>query len=116
MRSNIRELRRQKHISQKDLGDIIGLSQQVVSRMELDRSKIQVDILLILAEYFGVSTDCVLGHTPPAGEQDPQALAAIRESAAGNVDIEAVIEKFEQMDSARKRQLWRLLAVLKQYL
>ena len=95
---------------------MIGLSQQVVSRMELDRSKIQVDILLILAEYFGVSTDCVLGHTPPSGQQDSQIYTAIQESAAGNIDIEAVIEKFEQMDSTRRRQLWRLLAVLKQYL
>ena len=62
MRSNIKQLRKQRNISQKMLGEEIGLSQQVVSRMERDRSKIQVDVLINLADYFHVSTDCVLGY------------------------------------------------------
>ena len=56
MRSNIRQLRKQRNISQKVLGEQIGLSQQVVSRMERDRSKIQIDVLINLAKYFHVET------------------------------------------------------------
>ena len=52
MKSNIRQLRKQRNISQKMLGEEIGLSQQVISRMERDRSKIQVDVLINLADYF----------------------------------------------------------------
>ena len=63
MKSNIRQLRKQRNISQKMLGEEIGLSQQVISRMERDRSKIQVDVLITLADYFRVSTDYVLGYS-----------------------------------------------------
>ncbi len=38
MRSNIKQLRKQQNISQKILGEQIGLSQQAISRMERDRS------------------------------------------------------------------------------
>ena len=54
MRSNIKQLRKQQNISQKILGEQIGLSQQAISRMERDRSKIQVDVLITLADYFRV--------------------------------------------------------------
>ncbi|MCD8221349.1 MAG: helix-turn-helix transcriptional regulator [Clostridiales bacterium] len=65
MESNIRKLRMEKNnISQMELAEAIGLSQQIISRMERDRSKIQVKTLIDIADYFGVSTDEVLGYHP----------------------------------------------------
>lgn len=62
MESNIRKLRKQMSISQTELADAIGVSQQAVSRMEIDRSRIRVNALIAMADYFQVSTDAVLGY------------------------------------------------------
>lgn len=115
MKSNIKKLRKQKNISQKMLGDSIGLSQQVISRMECDRSKIQVDVLMKLAEYFQVSTDCILGYdgetkTNSSGEN------ALRSGQPSSKEINAVIEKLELLDKEERLVIWGLLAKLKPYL
>ncbi|MCD8221681.1 MAG: helix-turn-helix domain-containing protein [Clostridiales bacterium] len=62
MKSNIRKLRKEHRLSQTELGEIIGVSQQIISRMERDRNRIEIDNLLSLADYFGVSTDYILAH------------------------------------------------------
>lgn len=115
MRSNIRQLRKQRNISQKMLGDAIGLSQQVISRMECDRSKIQVDVLMNLADYFQVSTDCVLGYVGRWETSSPVELA-IRMQGAADVETEAVIDNLEYMSREKRQRLWRILALLKQCL
>lgn len=115
MRSNIRQLRKERHISQKELGEAIGLSQQIVSRIECDRSKIQVDVLMNLADYFHVSTDCVLGYQRCTDETNPLEQALMMQSAS-NSETLAVIENLEQMDQARRLILWQRLAALKEYL
>lgn len=115
MKSNIKKLRKQKNISQKMLGDAIGLSQQVISRMECDRSKIQVDVLMKLAEYFQVSTDCILGYD---GETKTDLFAenALRSGRPSGREINAVIERLEQLDKDDRMVVWGLLAKLKPYL
>ena len=115
MRSNIRQLRKQRNISQKMLGEEIGLSQQVVSRMERDRSKIQVDVLINLARYFHVSTDCVLGYCAD-GEAEDSVEMMLKMQNITSEDIIAEIENLERMDRTRKQAVWQLLAVLKRYL
>lgn len=62
MESNIKALRERRGMTQKSLGEIIGVSQQIVSRMEKNRNTIQADVLVQLADYFCVSTDMVLGY------------------------------------------------------
>lgn len=104
MRSNIRQLRKQRNISQKVLGEEIGLSQQVISRMERDRSKIQVDVLINLAKYFHVSTDCVLGYCVDGEEENPVETALKMQSATSE-DIVAIIENLERMDRMQRKAL-----------
>lgn len=115
MRSNIRQLRKQRNISQKMLGEEIGLSQQVVSRMERDRSKIQVDVLINLADYFHVSTDCVLGYCSEGEDANPLEEALKMQAAASEPAVE-VIDNLERMDYAKRQMLWQTLAELKRYL
>ena len=115
MRSNIKQLRKQRNISQKMLGEKIGLSQQVVSRMERDRSKIQVDVLINLADYFHVSTDCVLGYSTDKETENPLELALKMQGAASEEE-KTVMEQLEGMDYAKRQMLWQALAELKRYL
>ncbi len=81
MKSNIRKLRNEKQISQTTLANVIGKTQQTVSHMEKDRDRISIESLITLADYFGVSTDYILGLEPrgrfdgkPEGQSDLQNL------------------------------------------
>ena len=63
MVGRIKELRESVHLSQKLLGSRLGLSQQVISRIERDDSTMTLEHLMLLADFFNVSTDYILGRT-----------------------------------------------------
>lgn len=60
----IAKLRRHRKIEQADLGRLIGYGQQHVSSIENGRSKIPADKLVVLAEFFHVTLDELLGVKP----------------------------------------------------
>ena len=113
MRSNIKQLRKQRNISQKILGEQIGLSQQAISRMERDRSKIQVDVLITLADYFRVSTDYVLGYSAGDTLENQE---EITEAPQETVNVASIMDNWERMDQTKRQELWQILAELKRYL
>ena len=57
----LRELRRSRSLTQKELGIKIGLSKAVVSKYETGMGYPSFDILIRIAQFFGVSTDYLLG-------------------------------------------------------
>ena len=59
----IRELRRKQGMTQLALGKIIGVGQDTISIYESGKHYPEVRNLIILADYFGVSTDYLLGRT-----------------------------------------------------
>lgn len=63
----IRELRKQKHVAQKDLGTALGVGQSTVSAWERGRRSPEVDQLQKLSEYFEVSVDYLLGFDSAYG-------------------------------------------------
>ncbi len=61
---NIRKLRTMRQISQKTLADELGFSYQNISKWENDVSMPDIPTVLALAQFFGVSTDVLLGNAP----------------------------------------------------
>ena len=59
----IKELRRKNKLSQEALGKILGLRQDSISTYERGKNYPEVRNLLILADYFGVSLDYLMGRT-----------------------------------------------------
>lgn len=59
----IRELRRKNGMSQEALGKILGVRQDAISTYERGLNYPEVRNLMILADYFGVSVDYLLGRT-----------------------------------------------------
>ena len=55
--------RKQAGISQKQLGEVIGLSNKAICTMENGTRETTFEKLALLAEYFHVSTDYLLGVT-----------------------------------------------------
>lgn len=58
---NLKILRKSRNITQKELGSIIGLSKAVVSKYENGLGYPTFDVLIRIAQYFGVTTDYLLG-------------------------------------------------------
>ena len=60
--NNIKELRKQKHLTQKDLAKLMHVSQQTIGAWETERAIPGSDTLALLANLFNVSTDYLLGR------------------------------------------------------
>lgn len=56
----IQSLRKTKGISQEELADQIGVSRQAISKWESDQSCPEIDKIILLSDYFGVTTDYLL--------------------------------------------------------
>ena len=58
----LKNLRKLKNISQKDFANTIGVSQQAVASWEVGRTEPSNTVLKVIADYFGVSVDYLLGN------------------------------------------------------
>lgn len=59
----LRDLREDSDMNQTQIAEILFTSQTVYSRYERGARTIPVEHLLILADFYGVSTDYILGRT-----------------------------------------------------
>lgn len=59
----LKELRKQKQISQLKLAMDLGMNQNTVSRYETEEREADYQTLIAFAEYFHVSVDYLLGRT-----------------------------------------------------
>ena len=70
----LQQLRKEKQMSQEDLGNLLLVSRQTVSLWENNQTVPTVDNLIRLKEIFGVSIDSILtGDEPTATEVSPEA-------------------------------------------
>lgn len=65
----LRDLREDKDLKQVQVARLLGIQQTVYSRYERGYQTIPVEHLLALADFYGVSTDYILGRT-----NDPRRL------------------------------------------
>ena len=72
LHERVRELRAQARLKQSELGEALGLSDKSISAMEGGYCKTTVDKLVLLAEYFHVSTDYLLGITDDPAWRGPE--------------------------------------------
>lgn len=67
----IQEFRRGKGLSQEGLAERMGVSRQAISKWESGAAVPEVDKLIQLARFFGVTMDELLGVRPPKGAAPP---------------------------------------------
>lgn len=115
MESNIKYLREQRHMTQQQLGDMVGISQQIISRIELDRSKIQIDVLIKLADFFNVSTDYILDYENE-GDADAAQVGFVVSDGEMKTDITSDIKRLEQLNKSDRMKIWKSLVELKKYI
>ena len=63
MLKNLRKLREEKGVTQKQLADIISVSQQSINKYENHNIEPDIDTLIKMADYFETSVDYIVGHS-----------------------------------------------------
>ncbi|AIW11663.1 helix-turn-helix domain-containing protein [Streptococcus pyogenes] len=61
--NRIKELRKEKKVSQKEIADFLGISEKTISRWENSENTIKSDKAKELAKYFNVSVAYLLGYS-----------------------------------------------------
>lgn len=64
-------LRKQHHLSQQKLADILLVSQQSVYKYENDITSPDIETLIRMADYFNTSIDYLIGHTDISHKIEP---------------------------------------------
>lgn len=59
----IRDLREDNDKTQQEIADFLGTSQTMYARYERGANELPIRHLLKLADYYGISTDYILGRT-----------------------------------------------------
>ena len=62
----IQELRKSSGISQEELANALGVSRQAVSKWESGQCLPELDNIVVLSDFYGVTTDYILKGTAPA--------------------------------------------------
>ena len=77
LKERVYQLRKAAGLTQQQLGEILGLTHKSISMLESGGRSTTIDKLVLLAEYFQVSTDYLLGITDdPAWRGGPSAPPA----------------------------------------
>ena len=63
----LKALREQKGIKQTEMGELLGCSSRNYQRIEYGETNVPATVLMTLADYFGVTTDYLLGRSDEGG-------------------------------------------------
>lgn len=104
--AKIQILRKQKGLSQEQLAEELGVSRQAVSKWEAEQSIPDIDKIIVLSDFFGVTTDYILRNTD---EPQPQSEIASVYTYNNTGEIE---EKIDNMEKRKKSALLLAIAVM----
>ena len=62
LRAHLKPLRKAKKITQKQMAELLDCTEQHYQRMEYGKVNLPSTTLMFLADYFGVTTDYLLGR------------------------------------------------------
>lgn len=112
----LRQLRKDAKRTQQQMADVLGITQQAYAAYENDKSSPPKDVLEKIADFFGVTTDYLLGregNTPTASsnsslvipEKYRDVLIACNEGADDltQEDIDAIVRFIEFTKNSKKK-------------
>lgn len=119
---NIKRLRTVKHMTQQQLADRIGVSHKAVSRWETGTAYPDIEILPVLAQIFGVTTDELLGvpgnrTEDLLGELYDKLLSETHNEKERLTVTREMLQKYPQnagLTATYLRELWRAHAPAKE--
>ena len=60
--TNLKQLRKEKNLTQEELAECLSVSPQTVSKWENNISMPDLSVLPVLADYFGTTVDILIRH------------------------------------------------------
>ena len=92
--NKLKELRDKKGLTLKQMGEILGVSHMTYQRYEKNDTDVSTEMLAKIADFYGVTTDYLLGREPP---NDPFEMLGLDTSSKN------VVEEFAGLpDDSRK--------------
>jgi transcriptional regulator with XRE-family HTH domain len=90
MANRIRELRKNRGLTMKQLGEVVDLAESTISQYETGKRQPDNETLLRLGEFFGVTVGYLLGveevKTPILNEKDERDIAKTLETLMTQLD------------------------------
>jgi len=84
MKMRLKELREENKLTQKEVADAVGGTQSNLAKWEKGKNQPPADMVIKLADFFGVTTDYLLGRTDDLGNV---VLPAEPTRLAGEADL-----------------------------
>lgn len=97
----IKELRKEKNISQSKLAEEINLSNGAIGNYEQGLREPDISTLIALADYFGVSIDYLVEHSPAGSSDNPF-----------TADELELIGEYRKLDAADQARLFKIVKAL----
>lgn len=107
MHDRLKELRKSAHLSQKSLGNLLGISQQVISRIERDSSTMTREHLELYADFFNVTSDYILERSKSKRNLEEQRVLLDRLQEKYNL-----IQIFDTLKQDYQEVVWDLMDVM----
>ena len=104
MIKNLKSLRKEKGVSQKALGEEIGVSQQSINKYENYNIEPDINTLIHLSKYFNTSVDYLIGNT------DIRQVAEVAMSYSLSQDEMDLINEYRDLGEAEKNAVLTLLS------
>ncbi len=99
----LKELRTKDAISQTTFANILGVSRSTVAMWETDKSQPDLDFVVKIADYFGVTVDYLLGREDVSRSADKRSVlrVPVYGQVAAGIPIEAItdIDDYEELDA-----------------
>ena len=76
---NLRKLRLTRGVSQQQLAQAIGTTQQSINKYENHSTEPDIHTLIQLADYFGTTVDDLIGHYARPHDEEPEELILTKE-------------------------------------
>ena len=77
--TNLAKLRREKGLSQRQAAAEFGVSQALLSHYETDAREPKLEFVVKVCDYYGVTTDYILGRTKERGDGASRLSAKVNE-------------------------------------
>lgn len=100
----LKSLRENRGISQRELRDQLGFSANAITGYESGKVLPRADNLVLIAEYFGVSCDYLLGYTVPRERKEVQTLTeSLEKSSERSKRVRELVEEIMVLEREADR-------------
>lgn len=103
LKDKLKELRTNRKLTKKEVAEATGLTERQYIAYEYGERDVSTDTLIALADFYGVTTDYLLGREPP--ENAPNPLDAL----GLNSFDKAIVQAYIALKPAERTQLVEML-------